>query len=552
MAPLMQGEHGIGSIALTRDQLGGFTEQGGGAAAELRRPGGDRDPERAPVQRDQGGARAADRDGRGSAGDRELARRRAAGVRRYRRAPWPVRGHSALSRLDAATRCIWWRSHGASAGDAALRSRVPDRPGAVPSARERVVAAPVTSPTRGDAPRERDLARAGGYRSILACRCCATGPVGAIGVPRTEPGTFTEAQIEAAPDLRRPGGDRDRERAPVQRDQGALEQQTATAEVLQVISSSVSDTQPVFEKILQSCQRLFGGDELGVLLVDDDGAAHWSRTWPSARDALQSVSGPVARTPAAPGDPRTPCDPLRRRPERPRRAGAMRAGGAGRLPYSMAIAPMLWKDQGIGAICVARVRPAPFSRQGDRAAADLRRPGGDRDPERAAVQRDQGGARAADGDVRGAAGDQQLGGRHAAGVRHDPRQLRAPVRRRPTWASTCSTTTGDLHLAAAQRMEPARPGARSSSSFPVPLSRHRSGARRSASAASCTTPTCSHDPTCRRRYARIAARGRQLLDRLRAAALGRIAASARSSSREPPRRSPTRRSRCSRPSPTRR
>ena len=41
--------------------------------------------------------------------------------------------------------------------------------------------------------------------------------------------------------------------------------------MLAVISNSMADAQPVFEKILDSCKHLFGGDELDVLLVDEQG-----------------------------------------------------------------------------------------------------------------------------------------------------------------------------------------------------------------------------------------------------------------------------------------
>ena len=62
---------------------------------------------------------------------------------------------------------------------------------------------------------------------------------------------------------------------------------------------------------------------------------------------------------------------------------------------------------------------AAVLRQADRAAGELRRPGGDRDGERAAAHRAAGGAGAADRDRRGVAGDQRLARQSRAGVRCD-------------------------------------------------------------------------------------------------------------------------------------
>src|SRR5262249_30195701 len=54
----------------------------------------------------------------------------------------------------------------------------------------------------------------------------------------------------------------------------ALEQQTGTAQILQVISNSVSDARPVFDAILRSCERLFSGLHMGITLVGEDGRVH--------------------------------------------------------------------------------------------------------------------------------------------------------------------------------------------------------------------------------------------------------------------------------------
>ncbi len=70
-----------------------------------------------------------------------------------------------------------------------------------------------------------------------------------------------------------------------------------------------------------------------------------------------------------------------------------------------------------------------FLRQGDRSAREFRGAGGDRDGERAPDQRTAGGAGTADRDRRGVAGDQRLARQSGSGVRRDCRKGDASLRR---------------------------------------------------------------------------------------------------------------------------
>ena len=80
----------------------------------------------------------------------------------------------------------------------------------------------------------------------------------------------------------------------------ALEQQMAPSKILSVISQSVTDTQPVFEKILESCKNLFGGKELDVLLVDENGMLQVAAYVGDYReDLLKSFPAPWEITPVA-------------------------------------------------------------------------------------------------------------------------------------------------------------------------------------------------------------------------------------------------------------
>jgi GAF domain-containing protein/HAMP domain-containing protein len=204
-----------------------------------------------------------------------------------------------------------------------------------------------------------------GFRTILAAPLLREGvAVGAILTRRTDVQPFSERQIQLLKTFADQAVIAIENTRLFNELQEQLEQQTATAEVLQVISSSVADTQPVFDKILASCQKLFESTEQGVLLVGDDGQLHLGAHHGAAREGLEAMfpvryeGGPIEESirarqvlhyPDVLGGADVPAT---------FRTIAQRLALGN---YSQALAPMLWEDRGIGTLYVIRQPPAAFS-----------------------------------------------------------------------------------------------------------------------------------------------------------------------------------------------
>ena len=108
------------------------------------------------------------------------------------------------------------------------------------------------------------MAQAGGFLSALGVPMLRDGdPIGTINVAGAEPGTFSERQIAmlqtfadqaviAIENTRLFNELQTRNRDLTE----SLEQQTATSEILRVISQSQRDVQPVFETIAANARKL--------------------------------------------------------------------------------------------------------------------------------------------------------------------------------------------------------------------------------------------------------------------------------------------------------
>src|SRR5262249_43846136 len=218
--------------------------------------------------------------------------------------------------------------------------------------------------------REYALSHATGYRTMLGVPLLREGiPVGVIALVRTKVRPFTEKQIELVETF----ADQaviaienvrlfDEVQAQKRELSEALEHQTATSEVLNVISRSPTNAQPVFDAIVQSAGRLCEAIFSVVWLYDSDllrvAATHnftpevldiLFKTYPKRADrstvgGRAVLEGRIAHVPDLLADPEY----------------SHELALAGNWRASLAV-PMLRDGKPVGAISVARAEAVPFS-----------------------------------------------------------------------------------------------------------------------------------------------------------------------------------------------
>jgi two-component system, NtrC family, sensor kinase len=215
--------------------------------------------------------------------------------------------------------------------------------------------------------------RLGGYRTVLTVPMLREHvPVGVLSLTRSEVRPFTDKQVELATTF----ADQaviaienvrlfDEVQARTRELSESLEQQTATAEILTVISNSLSDTQPVFDAIVASGLKLFPGAAVIILLADRDKVDAAAVAAPD-RSGVEAIRRrlpiPLTReymTSTAILDRRIVDVPDVENPPPELAAGARNFLATGyRANTTM---PMMRGDVAIGALTVARRAPGPLS-----------------------------------------------------------------------------------------------------------------------------------------------------------------------------------------------
>jgi GAF domain-containing protein len=219
----------------------------------------------------------------------------------------------------------------------------------------------------------RSLSRTLGVRSTLTVPMRRDGrPIGAIGVNRRTPGEFTSAEIallQTFADQAVIAIENVRLFTQLQASNHdlttALDQQTATSDILRVISRSQTDVQPVFDAIVNSVVRLLrayagaltriAGEQIEMVALTSTDAAGDAAARASYPVSLQSENPHAQvlrdRAPLNIADAQIDTRVLE----------AVRAAARARGYRSWVVVPMLHHDEAVGTIGVAREEPGGFT-----------------------------------------------------------------------------------------------------------------------------------------------------------------------------------------------
>ena len=232
------------------------------------------------------------------------------------------------------------------------------------------------------------------YRSFLAVPIFREGkPIGVIGCGRREVRHFTPPQIELVKTFAdqaaiaienvRLFGELEARNSELSE---ALEQQTATAEVLQVINSSPGDLTPVFDATLERATRLCEVD-IGTLWTYDGEMMHAA----AIRGAPPGLTEFLKKGPHRPAKPQlrmlhgerivqiadvTTTEAYRDHDPVPRAIADL--GGSSHIAHRA----FAQGRHGTGELCHLSLRGAAIFRQADRIAGEFRGAGGNRNGER--------------------------------------------------------------------------------------------------------------------------------------------------------------------------
>jgi signal transduction histidine kinase len=216
----------------------------------------------------------------------------------------------------------------------------------------------------------RRMARAGGYRSLIGIPMLRSGaPVGVIGVTRSAadggPWRFTDKETELLQTFADQAVIAIENVRLFNETKEALEQQTATAEILRVIAGSPTDLQPVMEAVAENAARVCGATDSSIFRLEGEHLRKVAQHGSLQRAMTIGDTMPVSRLTVvgrAIGERRTiHVEDIRKaETEFPDTASRHRQTGA--PTRTMLVTPLLREDTPLGVILIRRgPEVQPFS-----------------------------------------------------------------------------------------------------------------------------------------------------------------------------------------------